>query len=160
MTVVAGHVTPGPAAPAPPPTEAAGPAWPPRLAEGVELLGAYKNSGYSQPPSLVRRADGQVIQMSSLLYQVACRIDGSRDADAIAALVSADLGRSLDAEQVSYLVTAKLLPLGLVGAEGIPRTLPRANPLFSLRARFTLLPARAANLPERSSAHCSGGLSS
>ena len=122
------------------------PAWPPRLAEGVELLGAYKNSAYSQAPSLVRRADGQVMQMSPLLYQVACRIDGSREADAIAALVSADLGRTLNAEQVRYLVTAKLLPLGVVGAEGIPHTLPRANPLFSLRARFTLLPGHVANL--------------
>ena len=119
---------------------------PPRLADGVELLGAFKNSAYSKPPSLVRRADGQVIQMSPLLYQVACRIDGSRGADAIAALVSADLGRSLDAEQVSYLITAKLLPLGIVAAEGVPRPLPKANPLFSLRARFTLLPERIANL--------------
>jgi putative peptide zinc metalloprotease protein len=112
----------------------------------VELLGAYKDSAYSEAPSLVRRADGQVIQMSPLLYRVACRIDGSRDADAIAALVSVDLGRTLSAEQVRYLVAAKLLPLGVVGAEGIPRTLPRANPLFSLRARFTLLPEHVANL--------------
>ena len=56
----------------------------PRLADGVELLGEYQGSGYSQPPSLVRRADGQVIQMSPLLYQVACRIDGSRGPAAIA----------------------------------------------------------------------------
>jgi putative peptide zinc metalloprotease protein len=84
--------------------------------------------------------------MSPLLYQVACRIDGSRDPDAIAALVSADLGRSLDAAQVRYLITAKLLPLGVVAAEGIPRALPRANPLFSLRARATLLPERIVNL--------------
>ncbi|MGA9829960.1 MAG: hypothetical protein WBQ71_02470 [Trebonia sp.] len=119
---------------------------PPRLADGVELLGAFKNSAYSKPPSLVRRPDGQVIQMSPLLYQVARRIDGSRGSDAIAALVSADLGRSLDAEQVSYLLTAKLLPLGIVAAGGVPRPLPKANPLFSLRARFTLLPERIANL--------------
>jgi putative peptide zinc metalloprotease protein len=112
----------------------------------VELLGAYKDSAYSQPPSLVRRADGQVIQMSPLLYQVASRIDGSRDPEAIAALVSADLGRSLDAEQVRYLITAKLLPLGVVAAGGIPRALPTANPLFSLRARATLLPERMVNL--------------
>jgi putative peptide zinc metalloprotease protein len=117
----------------------------PRLADGVELLGEYQDSGYSQPPSLVRRADGQVIQMSPLLYQVACRIDGSRDPDAIAALVSADLGRSLDAGQVRYLITAKLLPLGVVAAGGVPRALPKANPLFALRARATLLPERAAN---------------
>jgi putative peptide zinc metalloprotease protein len=119
---------------------------PPRLAVGVELLGAYKNSAYSKPPSLVRRADGQIVQMSPLLYQVACRIDGSRGADAIAALVSADLDRSLDAEQVSYLIKAKLLPLGIVATAGVPRALPKANPLFALRARFTLLPERIANL--------------
>ncbi len=146
MTAVAGHVTTGPAAPALPPADAPGPAWPPRLAEGVELLGEYKDSGYSQPPSLVRRADGQVIQMSPLLYQVACRIDGSRGLDAIAALVSADLGRSLDTGQVRYLITAKLLPLGVVAAGGVPRALPKANPLFSLRARGTLLPERIVNL--------------
>ena len=146
MTAVAEYVTTGRTAPAPPPADAPGPAWPARLAEGAELLGAYKDSGYSQPPSLVRRADGQVIQMSPLLYQVACRIDGSRDPDAIAALVSADLGRSLDAAQVRYLITAKLLPLGVVAAGGVPRALPRANPLFSLRARATLLPERIVNL--------------
>jgi putative peptide zinc metalloprotease protein len=145
VTAVAGHVTTMPAAPALPPADAPGPAWPPRLAEGVELLGEYKDSGYSQPPSLVRRADGQVIQMSPLLYQVACRIDGSRDPEAIAALVSADLGRCLDAGQVRYLITAKLLPLGVVAAGGVPRALPKANPLFALRARGTLLPERAAN---------------
>ena len=145
MTTIAGHVATMPAAPALPPADAPGSVEVPRLADGVELLGEYQDSGYSQPPSLVRRADGQVIQMSPLLYQVACRIDGSRDPDAIAALVSADLGRSLDAGQVRYLITAKLLPLGVVAAGGVPRALPKANPLFALRARATLLPERAAN---------------
>jgi putative peptide zinc metalloprotease protein len=112
----------------------------------VELLGEYKDSAYSQPPSLARRADGQVIQMSPLLYRVACRIDGSRGPDTIAALVSADLGRSLNAEQVRYLITAKLVPLGVVAAGGVPRALPKANPLFSLNARGTLLPERTVNL--------------
>jgi putative peptide zinc metalloprotease protein len=146
VTAVAGHVTTGPTAPALPPADTPGPVWPPRLAEGVKLLGAYKDSGYSQPPSLAQRADGQVIQISPLLYQVACRIDGSRDPDAIAALVSADLGRSLDAGQVRYLITAKLLPLGVVAAEGVTHALPKANPLFALRARGTLLPDRTVNL--------------
>jgi len=119
---------------------------PPRLAEGVELLGEFKNSAYSQPPSLVRRADGQVIQMSPLLYQVTSRIDGTRGSEAIAALVSADLGRSLDAEQVRYLITAKLIPLGVVVVGDAPRALPKANPLFALRARGTLLPERIVNV--------------
>jgi putative peptide zinc metalloprotease protein len=131
-------------APAPPAGEP-GLAEVPWLAEGVELLGEYKDSGYSRPPSLVRRPDGQVIQMSPLLYRVACRIDGSRDLDAIAELVSADLGRSLTADQVRYLITAKLLPLGVVAAEGAPAAAPKANPLLALRARGTLLSERAAN---------------
>jgi putative peptide zinc metalloprotease protein len=142
VTAVAGHVTARRVAPTLPAADAPGP---PRLAEGVELLGEYKGSGYAQPPSLVRRPDGQVIQMSPLLYRVACRIDGSRGLAAIADLVSADLGRSLTADQVRYLITAKLLPLGVVAAEGTPAAVPKANPLFALRARGTLLPERAAN---------------
>jgi putative peptide zinc metalloprotease protein len=145
VTAVAGHVITGRTVPGLPPADAPGLAGPPRLAEGVELLGEYQGSGYNQPPSLVRRPDGQVIQMSALLYQVTCRIDGSRDPAAIAALVSGDLGRSLTADQVRYLITAKLLPLGIVAAEGAPAAPPKANPLFALRARGTLLPERAAN---------------
>ena len=93
----------------------------PRLADGVELLGEYQNSGYRQPPSLVRRADGQVIQMSPLLYRVTCRIDGSRDAAAIAELVTGDLGRTLTADQVRHVIAAKLIPLGIVARPGRPR---------------------------------------
>jgi putative peptide zinc metalloprotease protein len=126
----------------PPPGSAEGGV--PRLADGVELLGAYQDSGYSQPPSLVRRGDGQVIQMSPLLYRVTCRIDGSRDAAAIAELVSGDIGRSLSADQVRHLITAKLVPLGIAG-EAAPAMLPTASPLLALRARGTLLPEPAAN---------------
>ena len=145
MTAVAEHVTAGRPAPGLPAADAAGPGQVPRLAAGVELLGEYQGSGYTQPPSLVRRADGQVIQVSPLLYRVACRIAGSRDLAAIAELVSADLGRSLTADQVRYLITAKLLPLGVVAAGEAPAAAPKANPLLALRARGTLLPERAAN---------------
>jgi putative peptide zinc metalloprotease protein len=72
MTVTAGLVNSQGPAPAPSPADADQPAGVPRLADGVELLGEYQGSGYSQPPSLVRRADGQVIQMSALLDRVAC----------------------------------------------------------------------------------------
>ncbi len=144
MTVAAAHVTTDRTAPILPPGTS-GPAEAPRLADGVELLGEYKDSGYSQPPSLVRRPDGQVIQMSRLLYLVTCRIDGSRDSAAIAGLVSDDLGRSLSADQVRQLIAAKLLPLGIVAHEASPAAPPKANPLLALRARGTLLPERAAN---------------
>jgi putative peptide zinc metalloprotease protein len=137
-------ITP-PAAPAPSSINAAEPADPPRLAAGTELLGEFRDSGYNQPPSLVRRADGQVMQMSRLLYLVACQIDGSRGPGAIAELVSADLGRSLTEDQVRYLIAAKLLPLGIVADQGAAAAPPKASPLLALSARGTLLPERAAN---------------
>ena len=120
-------------------------AWPPRLANGTELLGEFKNSGVTEPPSLVRRADGQVIQLSRLVYLVAGLLDGSRGPDAVAAKASAELGRTLSADQVGYLLTAKLAPLGIVASATAPAALPTARPLLGLRARATLLPAAAAD---------------
>ena len=57
-----------------------------------------------------------------------CRIDGSRDTAAIAELVSADLARLLTAEQVGYLISAKLLPLGIVADPGLVSVRDRALP--------------------------------
>ena len=145
MTVAAGHVSTGRTALIPLPGAMPGPANAPRLADGIELLGEYRGSGYSQPPSLVRRPDGQIIQMSPLLYRVTCGIDGSRGPAAIAEQVSEDLGRSLTADQVRHLITSKLLPLGIVADQAAPAVPPKADPLFALRARGTLLPERAAN---------------
>jgi putative peptide zinc metalloprotease protein len=118
-------------------------AYPPRLAPGIELLGELKDSGFAEPRSLVRRADGQVIQLSRLLYLVSCQMDGTRGPDDIASAVSAELGRTLTGEQVRYLITAKLAPLGIVAGQGAP-VLPTASPLLALRARVTLLPERTA----------------
>ena len=121
------------------------PPFPPRLADGVELLGEFKDSGYTNPPSLVRRGDGQVIQLSRLLYLVARQMDGARGPDGIATQVSNDLGRSLSPGQVCYLIVAKLAPLGIVAGQRGDAPPPTASPLLSLRARGTLLPAPAAN---------------
>jgi putative peptide zinc metalloprotease protein len=118
-------------------------AHPARLAPGVELLGEMKDSGFAEPRSLVRRTDGQMIQLSRLLYLVAVQMDGTRGAGDIASAVSAELGRTLTGEQVRYLIVAKLAPLGIVAGQGAP-VLPTASPLLALRARVTLLPDRAA----------------
>jgi putative peptide zinc metalloprotease protein len=117
-------------------------AHPPRLAPGIELLGELKDSGFEEPRSLIRRADGQVIQLSRLLYLVSCLMDGVRGPEDIASAVSAELGRTLTAEQVRYLITAKLAPLGIVAGQGAPVP-PTASPLLALRARVTLLPEKA-----------------
>src|SRR4051812_50104360 len=55
------------------------------LADGVELIGEYEGSGFREPPLLARRADGQMIQLSRLLYLVAAACDGRRDAASVAA---------------------------------------------------------------------------
>jgi putative peptide zinc metalloprotease protein len=44
---------------------------PPKLADGIELIGEYEDSGYKEPPSIARREDGQVVQLPKLLYFVA-----------------------------------------------------------------------------------------
>jgi putative peptide zinc metalloprotease protein len=149
MTVATRHEPAERTAAVPSPADATALPAVPRLADGVELLGEYQNSGYQHPPSLVRRADGQVIQMSPLLYQVTSRIDGCRDAVAIAELVSADIGRTLTADQVRHVVAAKLIPMGIVARPGRPTVAPTASPLLALRARGTLLPEPVANAAGR-----------
>jgi hypothetical protein len=120
--------------------------YPPRLAKGVELLGEFEDSGYHRPPSLVRRADGQVIQLSRLLYLVARRMDGRRGPVGIANLVSKDLGRPLSPAQVCYLVVAKLAPLGIAAWQRPGAARPTADPLLTPGARGTAVTARAATV--------------
>jgi putative peptide zinc metalloprotease protein len=116
----------------------------PRPSDGLELLGEFKRSGFKEPPYLVRRADGQVIQLSKLLYAVVESADGQRDLDAIAASVSRDTGRGVRAEHVRFLVEERLRPLGvLAGSDETSSKLKRADPLLALKFRFPLLPGRA-----------------
>ena len=58
----------------PPPTqphEPLGAQAPPRLADGVELIGEFADSGFKQAPFIARRADGQVVQLPKMLYRLA-----------------------------------------------------------------------------------------
>jgi hypothetical protein len=56
-------------------------AGPLRPAEGLRLLGEYQGSGFTEPRFLVRRGNGQVIQMSRLLYLVTAAIAEGGAAD-------------------------------------------------------------------------------
>ena len=107
----------------------------PRLADGVEFLGEYQDSGYSQAPMLVRRADGQVLLLSSLLYTLAGSVDGKTRVEDLAEQVSARAARRLTAEGVAYLLEEKLRPMGLLASDDGPREPPRARPLLAIRAR-------------------------
>src|SRR4051812_3668668 len=86
----------------------------PHTADGVVLLGFSQGSGYRRPPALVRRGDGQVLQLTPLLYAVLAAIDGQRDYAQVAAHASEATGRGVHADDVRTLVDDRLRPLGLV----------------------------------------------
>ena len=111
----------------------------PVRAHGLELLGPLGGSGHAHPPSLVRRGDGQTVQLTPLLYRVLEAVDGRRDYATIAADVSAAIGRTAEAEDVEYLVEHKLRPLGLLqDADGLEPVVQRSNPLLALRWRVAV----------------------
>ena len=106
----------------PGPRGRAGPLGVPELATGVDLIGEYEASGYKEAPCLVRRQDGQTIQLTPLLYATLELIDGRRDAAQIAAALSERMGRAVSADNVRYLVAEKLRPTG--SGEGARRSRP------------------------------------
>ena len=115
----------------------------PRLADGVELLGVYEGSGFKKPPYLVRRSDGQTIQLSKLLYAVAQACDGRRTYDEVAAEASRTFGRRLSARNAKTLVEDKLHPLGVVtNADGSQPVLSKPESLLALRLRKGVISPR------------------
>jgi putative peptide zinc metalloprotease protein len=116
---------------------------PPRLAEGVEMIGEYEGSGFKETPYIARRADGQTLQLTRLLYSVAASADGQRDHAAIARTVSDDIGRKVSPDNVRFLVEKKLRPLGVLAtADGSSPELERPDPLLALKFRTSVVPER------------------
>ncbi len=133
-------------------------------APGLDLLGEVQDSGLAQRSYLVRRSDGQVVQLSELLHLVLAELDPARSPAAVASAVSDAFGRRLTAEGLAHLLETRLQPLGLatrsttqsrptsatsshpVAAQPhpvpAPAPAPRARPLLSLSLRGTLMPAR------------------
>jgi putative peptide zinc metalloprotease protein len=118
-----------------------------RIAAGVELLGRYEGSGYKEPYFLVRRADGQVIQLPHLLYLVLSAADGKSDLHGISHDISQKVGRKLNVEQLGFLLEKRLRPLGLLQTAGQEKELrvERPDPLLALKFRGALVPERAVN---------------
>ncbi|WP_018760640.1 hypothetical protein [Arthrobacter sp. 135MFCol5.1] len=109
----------------------------PALADGVQLLGTAEGSGYREPPALVRRGDGQTLQLTRLLYLVLEAADGNRDLDGIARHASEGSGRLVSAENVRTLMDSQLLPMGLLRlADGSQPEVKKSNPLLGLRFRY------------------------
>ena len=119
-------------------------------ADGVQLIGEMAGSGYRIPPSLVRRADGQTIQLTPLLYAVLHEVDGHRSDAEVAAAVSRSTGRTVSVDNVRHLVGQQLRPLGLlVQADGSQPELRKQNPLLGLRFRYAVTdPARTRRITD------------
>ncbi|HEX9228354.1 MAG TPA: hypothetical protein VF885_17265 [Arthrobacter sp.] len=126
-------------APSAAPAPAAGTLQVPARADGVQLLGETKGSGYREAPSLVRRADGQTLQLTRLLYLVLEAMDGTRGVEEIADHASAAFGRLVSAENVRTLIDSQLLPLGLLRlADGSQPEVRKADPLLGMKLRYTV----------------------
>lgn len=110
-----------------------------RRADGVELIGEMAGSGYRIPPSLVRRGDGQTVQLTPLLYALMREIDGHRGPAEVSAAVSGATDRSVNEDNIRQLVDEKLRPLGLVvRADGSQPEVKKRNPLLGLRFRYAV----------------------
>src|SRR3954454_17443715 len=83
----------------------------PARADGVELIGEMKGSGYREPPALARRGDGQTFQLTPLLYLVLATVDGRRTFEEVAEHVGAAYGRTVTADNVRTLVDKQLRPM-------------------------------------------------
>ena len=111
----------------------------PTRVDGVELIGDMVGSGYRNPPALVRRGDGQVLQLTPLVYLVLNAADGRRGCAEIAELITRGLGRSVTESDVRTLVDSHLRPLGLLKlADGSEIELQRSNPLLGLKPRVAI----------------------
>jgi putative peptide zinc metalloprotease protein len=116
-------------------------------ADGVQLIGEMSGSGYREPPALVRRADGQTIQLTRLLYAVLHAVDGRSSDEEVADRVSKAYGRLVQPGDVRALVDAKLRPLGLLRlADGSQPQVKRSNPLLALRLRLAVTNPRLTRL--------------
>jgi len=100
-------------------------------AASIELLGPVDGSGYKAGAALVRRADGQMVQLGPLLYALLECIDGERSLDELVGALSERLGRRVEQRHVVALAE-KLGAQGLLaGTEDAAP--PKANPLLALR---------------------------
>ncbi len=137
------HATGGPCSEAGPPSSPASltghPLQVPVRADGVQLLGQSEGSGYREAPSLVRRGDGQTLQLTRLLYLVLEGADGNRSVEEIAQHATQGSGRLVSADNVRTLMDAQLLPMGLLRlADGSQPEVKKANPLLGMRFRYTV----------------------
>jgi hypothetical protein len=115
-------------------------------ADGLSLLGEHQDSGCAGRRFLIGKSDGQVIQLPLLLYLIMAAVaeggvDGGWSAGQVGTRVGAASGQGLAAENVRYLIAGKLVPLGLIAADGTARPVlaPSAAPAHPARLLLSRL---------------------
>jgi len=122
-------------------TAPAAPAPPPRLAEGIELVGRFEDSGFKEAPYIARRSDGQMVQMPPMLYALAEVVDGKADDAELAQRYSDRIERQVEPEMVAALLDEQLRPLGVVAArDGSSPAIEKVDPLLALKFRTRVVP--------------------
>lgn len=111
-------------------------------ASGLELMGLVTGSGLKNNTYLVRRQDGQVVQLTELLHQIVFQAELPLQPDELARRVSESFGKELDVEGLTLLAEKKLEPLGLLEHPQASPVAPppTATPLLALGAKTTMLP--------------------
>ena len=111
----------------------------PVRADGVQLIGEMKGSGYRQPPALARARDGQTIQLTPLLYLVLATVDGRRD------FAEIGRGRRCSAREVGLGGQRAHPRRGPAASRGAPRPrrrhateVQKSNPLLALRFKYAV----------------------
>jgi putative peptide zinc metalloprotease protein len=113
-------------------------------AAGVELLGDVHGSGYREGAALVRRPDGQMVQLGPLMYALLESVDGRRSRAELADALCERLGRACTEEHVAALAE-KLAAQGLLaGSEH--NAPPRRNPLLALRWKVLITNPRVTDM--------------
>ncbi|MFG2006314.1 hypothetical protein ACGFNU_44930 [Spirillospora sp. NPDC048911] len=121
----------------------------PALTEGAELVGEFKDSGYRQPPQLVRLPNRQLVQLAPLLFLVVKALHDHRHLAAdppnalakVADAVTEAAGARISADQVVFLVDRKLAPLGVTTySDGTAPSIAKASNFLALRFRTAVLP--------------------
>src|SRR4051794_27768544 len=103
-------------------------------AAGLAMLGEVHGSGYKDGACLVRRGDGQMVQLGPLMYALLECADGRRSVPELADEMTERLGRRGGGEHVAKLAE-KLAAQGLLaGSED--KAPPRSNPLLALRWKY------------------------
>ena len=114
----------------------------PSLAQGVQLIGEMKDTGFKDRQWLVRRGE-RFVQTTELLYRVAEQATGERTLEEMAAGVTEATDWLVSADDVRRLIQNRLLPMGLIAAaDGSGVDEKRERSVLQIRAGVKMLGPR------------------